>query len=121
MFHELYVNGTLLPRPDESLDFESKKLKTEYETEAGTTLVSVRRESKLTVKGKWTLTGRWAGKFREWAAGDTVNVACFFPDPAILSGHECQFTITSEKHVRLSREQLGTNGLYQIAVEITEL
>ena len=59
MFQELKINGTTLPRPDGDLEFSSVKVKTEYETEAGTTQVSVRRESKLTISGDWTLTGKW--------------------------------------------------------------
>ena len=74
MFQEIKVNGTMLPRPDSDLDFKSEKLKTEYETEAGTTQVSVRRESKLSVSGTWTLTGAWAALFRTWAGMDTVTV-----------------------------------------------
>ena len=51
MFQELKINGTTLPRPDGDLEFSRVKVKTEYETEAGTTQVSVRRESKLTISG----------------------------------------------------------------------
>jgi len=121
MFREIKINGMAIPRPDDDLDFASEKLKTEYETEAGTTQVSVRRESRLTIKGSWTLTGAWAEQFRFWAGQDTVNVSCFFPDPAELSVHECQFSIKGEKHIRYAREQLDTNGLYKLSVEIEEL
>jgi hypothetical protein len=37
------------------------------------------------------------------------------------SNHECQFSIKSEKHIRNAREQLRTNGLYKLSVEIEEL
>lgn len=121
MFQELKINGTVLPRPDEDLEFVSTKLKTEYETEAGTTQVSVRRESKLTISGTWTLTGKWAESFRTWAAMDSVTVSAYFPLKDSMDDHECQFTIESEKHVRNAREQLRTNGLYQVSVKMEEL
>ena len=121
MWSELKINGTPLPRPDGDLDFESEKLKTEYETEAGTTQVSVRRESKLTISGTWTLTGAWAERFRAWAEMDSVTVSAFYPFRDMLTEHECQFVVSSEKHVRNAREQLRTDGLYQLAVKMEEL
>lgn len=121
MFHEIKINGMAVPRPDADLEFASEKLKTEYETEAGTTQVSVRRESKLTIKGNWTLTGFWVQQFRNWAEQDVVIVSCFFPFPDQESLHECQFMIKNEKHVKFSRDQLRVNGLYKLSVEIEEL
>ena len=121
MIQELKINGISLPRADGDLEFASQKVKTEYETEAGTTQVSVRRESKLTVSGAWTLTGRWVELFRAWAEMDSVTVLCFYPFKDRLTEHECQFTISSEKHVRNSRAQLATDGLYQMTVKMEEL
>lgn len=121
MFQELKINGTALPRPDGSLEFTSEKLKTEYETEAGTTQVAVRRESKLTISGSWTITGKWIGQFRTWAGMDSVTVSAFFPLKDSMTDHECQFYITGEKHVRDARGQLGTDGLYQLSVKMEEL
>ena len=121
MFNELKVNNIALPRPDGDLEFSSEKLKTEYETEAGTTQVSVRRESKLTITGTWTLSGEWAELFRAWAGMDTVTVHAYFPERNNLTAHECQFTIKSEKHVRNARAQLSRDGLYTLSVEMEEL
>ena len=121
MFHEITINGMILPRPDGDLEFVSEKLKTEYETEAGTTQVSVHRESKLTITGTWTLTGSWADRFRNWAGMDTVTVSAFFPKTDETTEHECQFAITGEKHVHRAREQLRTDGLYQMTVKMEEL
>lgn len=121
MFQELKINGTALPRPDGDLEFASEKVKTEYETEAGTTQVSVRRESKLTISGSWTLTGGWIELFRTWASMDSVTVSAFYPSKDSMTDHECQFSIGSEKHMRNAREQLRTGGLYQISVKMEEL
>lgn len=121
MFEELKVNGTILPRPDDALSLKNKKKKTEYETEAGTTQASVSRVSKITISGNWTVTGSWMERFREWADADTVTVSCYYPSVSELSDHECQLSIDSEKHVRRSRDQLSTNGLYQISVTMEEL
>ena len=121
MFQELKINGMRIPKPDDDLEFTSIKLKTEYETEAGTTQVSVRRESKLTIKGTWTLSGEWAELFRAWAGMDTVTVLAYFPQRDSMTAHECQFTIKSEKHVRNARAQLSRGGLYTMAVEMEEL
>ncbi len=121
MFQELMINGVVVPRPDEALVFSSEKLKTEYETEAGTTQVNVRRDSRLSIKGSWTLTGSWMEQFREWVLEDVVKVSCFFPKKDEMSDHICQLAIKSEKHVRNAREQLSTWVLYQISVEMEEL
>lgn len=121
MFQELKINGTTLPRPDGDLEFSSVKVKTEYETEAGTTQVSVRRESKLTISGAWTLTGNWMELFRTWASMDSVTVSAFYPSKNEMTEHECQFSIDSEKHVRNARAQLRTGGLYQLSVKMEEL
>lgn len=121
MFGELKINGTTVPRPDDDLNFKNEKMTTEYETEAGTTQVFVRRESKLTVTGNWTVTGRWMDQFRAWERADTVTVSVFFPSKSEMTDHECQLSIESEKHVRKSREQLRTGGLYKISVTMEEL
>lgn len=121
MFQEIKINGITLPRPDDDLTFKDQKMTTEYETEAGTTQVSVRRASKLTVSGSWTLTGKWIEQFRAWAEADTVVVSVYFPKKDGLSDHECQLSISSEKHVRYSRDQLSVNGLYGVSVTMEEL
>lgn len=121
MVGELKINNIPLPRPDSDLEFVSDKVKTEYESEAGTTLVSVRRESKLTVSGSWTLTGAWMERFRAWAEMDTVTVEAYFPRKDFMTAHECQMTISSERHIRNSRGQLGKGGLYQVSVKLEEL
>ena len=121
MFQELKINGMTLPKPNDDLQFKSKKLKTEYETEAGTTQVSVRRVSQMSISGKWTLTGRWMEQFRTWADADTVTVSAFFPSKSEMSDHECQFEISSENHIRNARAQLNTDGLYEVSVSMEEL
>ena len=121
MFRELKINGYVIPRPDSDLTFENEKITTVYETEAGTTQVSVRRASKLSIKGTWTLTGSWMSVFRTWAEADTVTVSAFFPSKETMSDHVCQLTIESEKHIRYARDQLHTDGLYEIEVTMEEL
>ena len=121
MFKEILINGIALPRPKDDLTFKDKKMTTEYETEAGTTQVSVRRASKLTVSGKWTLTGKWMEQFRAWAEADTVMASVYFPSQTEMTEHECQFSIDSESHVRYSREQLDVDGLYEVSVSMEEL
>lgn len=121
MFQEIKINGIYLPRPDEGLQFTSEKVKKEYESEAGTTIVSVVRQSKLTIKGQWTLTGAWMGRFRLWAEADTVTVECYFPSNSEMTEHECQLTIDSEVHIKKSKEQLSVQGLYQVSVTMVEL
>jgi len=121
MFNEIKVNGEYLPRPDEDLVIKNKKVKTEYETEAGTTQVSVTRASKITISGSWTLTGKWMQKFRNWEEADTVKVSVFFPSYSVMSDHECQLSIDSENHKKFSREQLSVGGIYEISVTMEEL
>ena len=121
MFEELKVDGVMLPRPDDDITIKNTKSKTEYETEAGTTLVSVTRVSQITITGSWTLTGEWMEKFRAWADADTVKVLCYYPSKEELTEHECQFSIESEKHVRYARDLLHTDGLYEISVKMEEL
>ena len=121
MFQELMVNGVMLPRPDDDIKIQNEKSKTEYETEAGTTLVSVLRLSKLTITGSWTITGKWLEKFRAWADADTVSVGCFYPSKDEFTEHECQLSIESEKHVRYARDLLHTEGLYEVSIKMEEL
>ncbi len=121
MFKELKINGMYLPRPDENLQFTSEKIKKEYETEAGTTAVAVVRQSKLTIKGTWTLTGKWMTLFRKFADSDTVTVECYFPSNDEMSSHECQFLIEGESHIKKSKEQLSVQGLYTVSVVMVEL
>lgn len=122
MFDDLYVNGALLPEPTGNLKFSNKKVKTESETEAGTTVVIVTRPEKITVSGKWQVSGTWLGRFRAWARENTVQVRCYFPDVDQLTEHECQLTISDEEHETRAREQLPeTNGLYTVQVTLEEL
>ncbi|MDO5390271.1 MAG: hypothetical protein Q4F24_04145 [Eubacteriales bacterium] len=121
MFQEIKINGITLPRPNDDLVFKDNKMTTEYETEAGTVQVFVRRASKLTVSGNWTLTGKWMEQFRVWAQADTVMVEVYFPSKSELTAHECQFSIGSEKHIRYSRDQLKVDGLYEVSATMEEL
>ncbi len=121
MFKELLINSEYLPRPTEDLSFKSEKIKNEYESEAGTTLVSVSRTSKLTISGTWLLTGKWMSKFRDWSYGDTVEVLCFYPSKQELTSHTCQLSIESEKHIKYSRDKLNVDGLYEVSVKLEEL
>lgn len=121
MFKELKVNGTLLPRPDDDITLKNEKQEKEYDTEAGTTMVSVYRTSKITVSGTWTVTGTWLKAFRAWADADTVTVLCFYPNGDEMTEHECRLSITQEKHIRFSRDFLNTDGLYEIGVKMEEL
>jgi hypothetical protein len=50
-----------------------------------------------------------------------VTVLAYFPHRDVMTAHECQFTIKSEKHVRNARAQLSRGGLYTMAVEMEEL
>lgn len=121
MFKELKINDELVPRPKSDLSFKSDKVKTEFESEAGTTIVAVTRNSKLTISGTWLLTGKWMAKFRAWQLSDTVNVECFYPYVDKTSVYECQLTIESEKHIKSSRDLLSVDGLYEISVVMEEL
>ena len=122
MFQIISVNGIWLPKPEEDLDYTDEKVKIEMESEAGTTLVLITRVSKLSVSGKWHLSGEWMNKFRQFRNADSVTVGVYYPDPWILSEHECQFEITGERHITNARKQLPiTGGLYEVSVNIKEL
>lgn len=115
------VNGEWLPEPNGDLSYKAVKIKSENETEAGTTLVMVTRVSKLTISGKWNLSGAWMDKFRSYRQADTVTVECYYPDTRDLTEHTCQFEITGETHNSKARRQLLVDGLYEVSVEMTEL
>ena len=121
MFKELKVNNIYLPSPDENLQFVSEKIKKEFETEGGTTAVSIIRNSKLTIKGTWTLTGKWMDIFRGFYEQDTVMVECYYPSNSDLNQIECQFIIDSEQHIKKSKDQLDVDGLYVVSVILEEL
>lgn len=122
MYRDVKVNGEWLPEPDNDLDFANEKVKTELKTEAGTTQVIVTRKQKLSLSGSWSLSGKWAEKFRTWAALDTVTVECYWPNPNNMTAHECQLSVDSESHNKKAREQIRrSSGLYQLKVTMTEL
>ena len=103
------------------MQFKAEKIKTENETEAGTTLVIVKRVEKLTITGSWKLSGTWMDRFRTYRQADTVTVECYYPMVNELTAHVCQFEITKETHDIKARRQLLVNGLYDVDVQITEL
>lgn len=122
MINVIQINSSWLPTPDEDLTITASKLANEYETEAGTTQMQVVRNAKLSIKGKWTLTGSLVEIFRSYRDADTVTVGVYYPYADQISTYTCVFNITSEKHINKARQQLGeVDGLYQIEVEITEL
>lgn len=122
MINQIKVNGEWLPTPADDPTITPEKVKTEKETEAGTTVVQVTRKTKLSISGNWTLSGEWARKFRAWREEDTVTVEVYYPDPMNLSAHTCQFEITGDQEVRGARKQLvSAGGIYQISVEMTEI
>ena len=121
MFHEITINGMILPRPDGDLEFVSEKLKTEYELVIPETdepmLLAIWRDGHVDSGSERHVIDR----FRIWAGMDTVTVSAFFPQTDEMTEHECQFAITGEKHVHRAREQLRTDGLYQMTVKMEEL
>ena len=122
MVNLIRVNGEWLPEPDGDLAYKGTKVKSENETEAGTTMVIVTRPTKLSISGSWKLTGAWMEQFRRYREADTVTVEVYYPSSRSLSSYECQFEITKETHLTKARDQLRTiNGLYEVEVEITEL
>lgn len=121
MFQEIEVNQTKLPRPDNDLTFQSQKVQQSFESEAGTTLLNITRPSKLTIKGNWTITGKWLKQFRDWQLMNQVTVSCFYPSEVELSHHICEFIIEEERHIRFSRDLLSVNGIYQVSVRMEEL
>ena len=122
MVNLIRVNGEWLPEPDGDLAYKGTKVKSENETEAGTTMVIVTRPTKLSISGSWKLSGAWIEKFRAFREADTVAVEVYYPSSRSLSSYECQFEITKEAHLTKARDQLRTiNGLYEVEVEITEL
>ena len=121
MINIIKVNGEWLPEPSDDLEFVASKIKTENQTEAGTTLVIVTRVEKLSIKGSWKLSGAWMEKFRSYRRADTVTVECYYPSANELAEHTCQFEITKETHLTKARRQLLVDGLYDVTVEMKEL
>lgn len=122
MYRDIKINGEWLPEPESDPDYGNKKVKTELETEAGTTQVIVIRKQKLTLSASWSVSGAWAEKFRTWAAMDTVSVECYWPNPYNMTAHECQLSVESETHNKNAREQIKrSGGLYKLKVTMTEL
>lgn len=121
MINLLKINDEWLPTPDGDLKYKAEKVKSESESEAGTTLVIVTRVSKLEISGKWNLSGKWMKKFREYRDADTVTVEAYYPNTDTLTAHECQFEIASETHISGARKQLSAGGLYEVDVDIKEI
>ena len=122
MINLIKINGEWLPTPDDDPQITPEKVKTEKETEAGTTVVMVTRPTKLTISASWTLSGEWAKRFRAWREADTVTVEVYWPDPMNLKAYTCQFEITDDTEVRGARKQLvAAGGIYQIGVEMKEI
>lgn len=116
------VNGVWLPDPDSDLQYSAEKVKTSKQTEAGTTLIAVTRQSKLSISGSWTLTGAWMEKFRAYRDMDTVQVSVYYPQTDALSTYECELGIEKETHITDARKQIPERGgLYKVNVNITEL
>lgn len=122
MVNLIKVNGEWLPEPDGDLSYKGTKVKSENETEAGTTMVIVTRPTKLSITGSWKLSGVWMEHFRRLRTADTVTVEVYYPSSRSLTSYECQFEITKETHLTKARDQVALkNGLYEVEVEITEL
>ena len=83
------------------------KVKSENETEAGTTQVIVTRVARRTIQGSWKLSGEWMEQFREYRNADTVTVELYYPSASVLSAYTCQFDVTGETHNTKARQQLG--------------
>lgn len=115
------VDGVWLPKPAKDLEYSAEKVKNSKQTEAGTTMVSVVRNAKLSITGSWILTGSWMEKFRAMRNKDTVTVEVYYPKAGELSAYECEFEIEKEKHITDARNQLDIMGIYEVSVNITEL
>lgn len=122
MINQIKINGIWVPTPSNDPTITPEKVKTEKETEAGTTVVQITRPTKLSISASWTLSGEWVKRFREWREADIVTVEVFWPDPMNLKAYTCQLEITSDQEVRGARKQLvAVGGIYQISVEMTEI
>lgn len=122
MTEVIKVNDEWIPAPDGDLKYNPEKIKTEMQSEAGTTLVVVTRNTKLSISGKWKLSGKWITKFRQYRDADTVTVSVYYPNTEQLSDYTCQFQINSEDHLTGARKQRpDIGGLYEVDVTIEEL
>lgn len=120
MVEIIKVNNQWLPEPDGELKVSAEKVKSENQTEAGTTQVIVTRVAKLTIQGTWNLSGTWVQTFRGYRDADTVTVEVYYPSATELSTYTCQFDITDETHDAKARAQVA-GGLYTVSVTMTEL
>lgn len=119
MVNIIQINNEWLPEPNGDIDITPEKEKTEKATEAGTTYVTVTRPTKLTITASWSLSGDWAEKFRAWQAETTVKVKIYYPYATTLTEYTCQLEM-KEKQITKARGQV-TGGLYEVAVEMTEI
>ena len=113
------INGSPIPKPDGELSIKAEKIKTENETEAGTTQVIIVREAKLTVSADFTLTGTWIERFRWYRDADYVTVSLFYPDSDVMTDYKMQFDM-DESLLKDSRKAKSTNGIYSVSVTMTE-
>lgn len=121
MLEEIYINNIAIPRPDDDLTIGVDETKDEHTTESGDRIVikPVHCE-KLRISGKWTLSGAWVQRFRAWRSMDSIQVKCYYPDPAVLTEYTCSMEL-GETYINKSRYLAsGTDGIYQISVEIAE-
>lgn len=115
----ILINGRALPEPDGELKIKADKIKTEAETEAGTTQVIVVRNSKLTVSAEFTVTGAWIEQFRAYRDADYVMASLFYPDANEMTTYKMQFDL-DESLLKNSRKAKNTNGIYSASVTLTE-
>lgn len=115
----ILINGKALPDPDGELKIKAEKVKTETETEAGTTQISVVRNSKLTISADFTLTGLWIERFRAYRDADYVTVSIFYPKSDVMSDYTVQFEM-DESLLKDTRRAESTKGIYSASVTMTE-
>ena len=77
--YPIKINNTPIPFPD-SWSENPIKISSEFETEDGHRIKTVKRVTRLSISASFTVSSRWLKKFKQWRKESTLSVYVYDPD-----------------------------------------
>lgn len=95
-------------------------LETENETEAGTDVVDVRRQGKLTISATFNVSSSWAKTFQEFSNSDSIEVQIYDAETEGYKTYTMRLRKFKKKFSKGSQYVRYGNGVYTVSFDLIE-
>lgn len=115
------INNVAIPFPD-SWSENPIKTSSEFETEDGHRIKTVKRVTRLSISASFTVSSRWLEKFETWRRDPSLTVMVYDPFNHNYNAHTMDIADDSFSYslIKGSERASNTNGLYKLSFDLEE-